>query len=223
MSIEEKYKAIDWQSFVFYGVEGLCADEEDLMRDYLSIRQYESEIRKDYEANREAIEAVASKRHHSPYELDRNSWFLNGAYMLCEHFKMIRDSKQLEAEVMNGSAVSSAELSRHINEEELKKYFTPNFKGGNNWNSHNFFEMDLLPDLRKNRSDKDMARIALLIYNSKAIDKQKKPTTFKKWCETFANLIGFKTHGYKQNQLEKGIDKLEKELYYLKSYSRSSL
>lgn len=139
------------------------------------------------------------------------------------NFFLERHLKEL-AEGMNGSAVASVELSRTINEEELKKYFTPNFKGGNNWNSHNYFERELLPDLRKKRSDKDMAKIAFIIYNSNAISKQKKPTTFKEWYETFANLVGFKTHdGYKPNVLKKGIDMLEKEFSFLNSYSKSSL
>ena len=124
---------------------------------------------------------------------------------------------------MNGGAVASIELSRPINEEELKEYFTSNFKGGN-INSFNHFKFDLLPLLRKNRSDKDMAKIAFIIYNSNAISKQKKPTTFKEWYETFAKLVGFKTHdGYRPNVLKKKIDMLEKECSFLNSYSKSSL
>ena len=107
MSIEEKYKAVIVNSnYIIYGVEGFFMDEETLAEDYLTIQPYENEIRKDYEAIRETIEAVVSNRHFSHEDLNDSYWFIAGAYNLCEHFRNIRRKKQLEAKIMNSSAVA---------------------------------------------------------------------------------------------------------------------
>lgn len=106
MSIEEKYKDVIDFHYILYGVEGLLMDEETLAEDYLTIQPYENEIRKDYEAIREKIEAVVSNRHFSHEDLNDSYWFIAGAYNLCEHFRNIRRKKQLEAKIMNGSEVA---------------------------------------------------------------------------------------------------------------------
>ena len=128
MSLEEKYKDVIINfNYILYGVEGLLMDEETLAEDYLTIQPYENEIRNDYEANREKIEAVISNRHFSHEELDDSYWFIAGAYKLCEKFRVIRRKKQLEANIMNGGAVSLH--PKTFEENEWSDWMIEVFKG----------------------------------------------------------------------------------------------
>lgn len=98
-----------------------------------------------------------------------------------------------------------------INEEELKKYFPAKYKGAAN-NPNMFKELTSL--LKKpNRGNKDMARIALMIYESpKMIGK---PQTFREWYKAFCDIVGYKANdGYKPCNL-KATETLKKEFGYL--------
>ena len=102
-----------------------------------------------------------------------------------------------------------------IDEEGLKEYFTSNFKGGN-LNRHDSFSLDLMPLLKKKRTAKDYAKIALIIYNSTALSGQKKPNTFKDWYRAFAKLMGVDLKNcYKPSKLSDASN-LEKEFSFLK-------
>lgn len=98
-----------------------------------------------------------------------------------------------------------------INEEELKKYFPAKYKGAAN--SPNLFK-ELTSLLKKpNRGNKDMARIALMIYESPKIIG--KPQTFREWYKAFCDIVCYKANdGYKPCNL-KATETLKKEFGYL--------
>lgn len=88
-----------------------------------------------------------------------------------------------------------------INEEELKKYFTTQFFGGGM--SSNKWSLDYLPSLRKQRTTIDYARIALMTYGSKYINKRYKPTTFDEFYRIFCDAVGCQYNkNYKPSKLQ---------------------
>lgn len=93
-----------------------------------------------------------------------------------------------------------------IKTEELAKYFKPRFKGmGGAMN--NFDTM--INNLRLTPfSDKDLARIALMIYESKEHNDHV-PKTFSAWNEIFFGIMGRNcSKKYKPNQLKCNSNKL---------------
>jgi len=108
----------------------------------------------------------------------------------------------------------SQQYKRKMNEDELRKCFRIAFRGGGNGNI-DYFKDNLLPDLKQNWSDKDLAKIALMIYNSGKLMPAMRPNTFRAWYKEFCNLIGCKYHkDYKPSILEPD-DKLQRVFYYL--------
>ena len=99
---------------------------------------------------------------------------------------------------------NSTQPKRTINEAELKEYFKLTFKGGGNGNI-DYFTNNLLPDLKQNWSDKEFAKIALMIYESGKLIDSMRPNTFKAWYKRFCELVGCGSHEeYKPNKL--GVD-----------------
>jgi hypothetical protein len=93
----------------------------------------------------------------------------------------------------------------------LKSCFVATFKGvGNNIN---YFEENLLIDLQKNRTGKEYAEIALLIYRSDKFSKAHKGKPFANWYEMFCNLMEIERTKYKPSQLD--TDNVKGEFYYL--------
>ncbi len=108
----------------------------------------------------------------------------------------------------------SQQYKRKINESELLKCFQIAFRGGGN-GKIDYFTNNLLPDLEQNWSDKDFAKIALMIYNSGKLMSAMRPSTFRAWYEKFCVLIGCKFHkDYKPSILEPD-DNLRRVFYYL--------
>ena len=104
--------------------------------------------------------------------------------------------------------------SNIIKEDELRGYFTLAFKGGGN-GKIDYFTKNLLPDLKQRRTDKDFAKIAFLIYESKKLIPSMCPQTFKEWYQKFCELVGCKFHkDYKPSNLQPD-DKFKKAFYYL--------
>ena len=92
--------------------------------------------------------------------------------------------------------------SNIIKEDELRGYFTLAFKGGGN-GKIDYFTKNLLPDLKQRRTDKDFAKIAFLIYESKKLIPSMCPQTFKEWYQKFCELVGCKFHkDYKPSNLQ---------------------
>lgn len=95
----------------------------------------------------------------------------------------------------------------------LSYYFSAEFKGRNRQNTDYLNMLNL--DLSKTWTDKDIARIALMIYNSKSLIK--KPTVFQKWYELFCSKIGVKYHKeYNINKLAP-TETIQRTFYYLDS------
>lgn len=87
---------------------------------------------------------------------------------------------------------NQSEHKTTINVEDFKSYFSLHFKGGGN-GSINYFEW-LIRDLQVQRSDKEFACIALVIYNGNKLMPSKKPSTFAAWYRIFCDLIKCKYH-----------------------------
>ncbi len=100
-----------------------------------------------------------------------------------------------------------------IKESELKKYFTLAFKGGGN-GQIDYFTNNLLPDLKVDKSDKDFAKIAYMIYSNGKLLPTMRPSTFKEWYKEFCKLVGCGFHEYKPNALEPD-EKFKAAFYYL--------
>ena len=89
---------------------------------------------------------------------------------------------------------------REINEDGLRECFRIAFRGAGNGNI-DYFTNNLLPDLKQKWSDKDFAKIALMIYNSGELTSAMRPNTFKEWYQRFCKLVGCGFHEYKPNAL----------------------
>jgi hypothetical protein len=102
-----------------------------------------------------------------------------------------------------------------IKSEDLKYYFTSPFLGIGTGNE-NHFENSLIPALNKKRSAKDIAGIALVIYNNdKVISRNKKPTTFSAWYEVFCDCLGTTKKTYQPKDLTTTQEKMIKALPFL--------
>ena len=96
--------------------------------------------------------------------------------------------------------------------ELLKSYFVAAFKGmGNNMN---YFDENLLKDLKKNRVGKEYAEIAKLIFESPKFKTEFKTKPFGSWYKTFCNVMGIKKLQYRPIQIEID-DAIRSEFYYL--------
>lgn len=96
--------------------------------------------------------------------------------------------------------------------EILKNYFISSFKGMGN-NNVNYFDEYLIPDLKKDRTGKEYATIAKLIFHSRELNRQKKPSSFSKWYEIFCNCLGIDKKTYRPNVLDTSL--IEPIFYYL--------
>jgi len=94
----------------------------------------------------------------------------------------------------------------------LKSYFVSPFKGmGNNVD---YFNENLLLDLKKNRTGIEYAKIAKLIYQSTKAVKTLKEKPFSQWYKTFCNLMNIEQSKYKPSQITID-DTIKREFYYL--------
>ena len=74
--------------------------------------------------------------------------------------------------------------------EDLRYYFTSPFLGIGTGNE-NHFDNSLIPALSQKHSAKELAGIALAIYNNdKVMSKNKRPSTFSSWYEIFCICLG---------------------------------
>lgn len=99
--------------------------------------------------------------------------------------------------------------------EDLKYYFTSSFLGVGTGNE-NHFENSLIPALSKKRSAKDIAGIALVIYNNhEVISRNKKPTTFSSWYDIFCDCLGTTKKTYQPKDLTSTQEKMIKAMPFL--------
>jgi hypothetical protein len=123
-------------------------------------------------------------------------------------------TKEIESpEEMGAKSVKGEKPQRTINNEELEQYFLPAFKGNGDVKI-NYFEM-LITELEINRTAKEFAQIALMIYRGKQMSRRK-PKTFAKWYKIFCGCIGVvPAKGYKPNNLNTPSEALIKLFNYL--------
>lgn len=103
---------------------------------------------------------------------------------------------------------------RNIDVDSLRGCFTLAFKGGGNGNM-DYFTDNLLPDLKANRSDKEFAKIAFMIYESGKLISSMRPNTFKKWYKKFCELVGCGFHEDYKPSILKADDNFKRTFYYL--------
>lgn len=114
---------------------------------------------------------------------------------------------------LSNKEASNPPQTRIVNADGLKEYFKLSFRGGGHGNI-DYFTDYLLADLKVNRSDKDFAKIALLIHNSDKLISAMRPNTFKEWYKKFCELVGCGFHEeYKPNKLESDEDFRRKFAY----------
>lgn len=101
---------------------------------------------------------------------------------------------------------------RTIDAEKLQSYFLPAFKGMGNGTINHFDSM--IEELKTNRSAKEFARIALIIYESDKVNRRK-PKTFAEWHKIFCECIGCEQIKYDPNKLRNPRDNLKKLFAYL--------
>lgn len=88
-----------------------------------------------------------------------------------------------------------------IKTDALRYYFTSSFLGIGT-GSINHFDDSLIPALCQKHSAKEIAGIALSIYNNeKVISKNRKPTTFSAWYEVFCDCLGTTKKTYQPKDL----------------------
>jgi hypothetical protein len=73
----------------------------------------------------------------------------------------------------------------------------------------------MMEELKTNRTAKEFAQIAYLIYQSKQMNNRK-PNTFADWYKIFCKNIGIEqVKGYKPNNLKNPSDAIKKLFNYL--------
>jgi hypothetical protein len=103
-------------------------------------------------------------------------------------------------------------LNRTIDVKELEVYFTAQFKGmGGNLN---YFDT-MINELKTDRTAKEFAQIAYMIYQSRHMNSRK-PATFSAWYKIFCKSIGIiQSKDYRPNKLKNPSEALRKLFNYL--------
>jgi hypothetical protein len=124
----------------------------------------------------------------------------------------IPQSEVSEQPKSNANEVNTSKPQRTINAEKLKGYFNATFKGMGN-NNINYFDW-LINDLQTDRSGKEFAQIALMIYESGKLNNTK-PASFTAWYKIFCECIGCERKGYTKNKLRNPNKNLKSTFSYL--------
>jgi len=101
---------------------------------------------------------------------------------------------------------------RTIDEERLKSYFLSPFKGMGNGNINHFETM--IEEFKTDRTAKEFAQIALMIYESQKMS-DRKTNTFAEWYSIFCKCVDCDRKTYKPSQLKPFPEKLTKLFNYL--------
>jgi hypothetical protein len=113
----------------------------------------------------------------------------------------------------NANKENTDKPQRTINVEKLKDYFCAKFKGMGNGNINHFDVM--IEELKTDRTAKEFAQIAYMIYQSDQMNARK-PSTFAGWYRVFCENTGIKqSKGYKPNNLKNPSDAIKKLFNYL--------
>lgn len=135
----------------------------------------------------------------------------NLIYDKCRHCSEYL-KKQWDKEEMPKQEVGSNALTteRTLDEEAIGNWFNAQFKGAGN-NNINKLDDSLIPDLKEKRSNKDFAKIAYLIHNSKYCICRNTP--FSKFYQNFCVAVGCEQKKYTPCNLKD--NEFAKKFYYL--------
>lgn len=208
---------------------GLSSDKEKTIKDLISLLDYEkSAAGRAYISNGFKIDPHPIGRRDTLARYYMRGWIED----IRDKEKFIREDAQRfyevylqEMELRNmlskshGDVLSEQESERkqnerEINEDGLRECFRIAFRGAGNGNI-DYFTNNLLPDLKQNWSDKDFARIALMIYNSGKLMPVMRPNTFKTWYRKFCELVGCGFHEDYKPSILKADDKFKRIFSYL--------
>lgn len=115
-----------------------------------------------------------------------------------------------EIDVFVNGKTTRATPEQGVNKTELSKYFNAKFKGSGN--NPNYFDT-LIEDIKDLRTSKDLAIVALMIYNCPSFIQR--PSTFAAWLREFFEIIG---RDYPKDQSKnkyKPSEKIQRMFYYL--------
>ena len=106
----------------------------------------------------------------------------------------------VEKSTLNNVIKKDFEVSTNqvINESKLEEYFNASFRGFGE-NNINYFKK-MVEDLELNRTPREFAQIALLIYESKQMNSRR-PPHFSKWHLIFCECVGCKHVKYDPKDL----------------------
>lgn len=121
---------------------------------------------------------------------------------------------KLHENVLSERKKARKQNEREINEDGLRECFRIAFRGVGNGNI-DYFTNNLLPDLKQKWSDKDFAKIALMIYESGKLLPVMRPNTFKTWYKKFCELVGCGFHEDYKPSILRDNDNLKRIFYYL--------
>lgn len=147
-----------------------------------------------------------------------------------QNIELCKELNDIIAELRNGRHVESETQSETLNKDttakkkrlettddkinSLKDYFISTFKGMGN--ETNKFEEYLKHDLKKQRTKKELAAIALIIFESDIILSSSKPRCFTDWLKIFFDVYSIEAPTYKPNKLKDEAERLKPAFYYLK-------
>jgi hypothetical protein len=107
---------------------------------------------------------------------------------------------------------NKGEQMTRIIDEKLKDYFKATFKGMGN-GAIDYSKL-MIEELQVNRSRKELAQIALMIFNSDQ-KNNRVPSNFSKWYKIFCECVGCKMAKYHKNKLNPIPENLRKIFNYL--------
>ena len=103
--------------------------------------------------------------------------------------------------------------SLKVNLDKLKPFFVSSFLGAG-MAANRWLEFEI--DMQKKRSAKDYGRIASMLYNSRQLNKTKRPITFAEFLKIFEDVIGFSLSDSQRKESKlRPTPELEKEFNYL--------
>lgn len=145
------------------------------------------------------------------HKFRQDSDFLETIDSFINQFELLEreiDRYLTRASKTNAKEVSGI-LSDEEKEKEFSKYFIRSFKEG--YNRYN----DLKDDLREMKVAKEFGQVALMIYESKVINRTLRPSTFKEWYTIFCDCVGCEQKKYDKNKLRDPGSQIMSKFYYL--------
>lgn len=132
---------------------------------------------------------------------------MNSLYANLKTFfnELVPDSNKSQQEAVSKNKAYS------LDKDKLTGYFTVTWKNKG-------FENSLIEDVEnclKSGNSKKIVAIASVIYNSDAISRKVKPSTFTKWLDVFIDICGDDFTKYPPNKVKKEVADIKTQLYYL--------